>query len=59
MLLKYKDNRCSPQTTTVQELNKQNSPFQFYESPEKNLKNPVFKPTIFSRCILIYDIYEL
>jgi hypothetical protein len=26
---------------------------------KKILKNPVFKPTFFSRCVLIYDIYEL
>ena len=26
---------------------------------KKILKNPVFKPTFFSRCALIYDIYEL
>ena len=26
---------------------------------KKILKNPVFKPTFFPRCVLIYDIYEL
>jgi hypothetical protein len=38
---------------------KKHVPFTSINVQEKILKNPIFKSPICSRCLLIYDIYEL